>query len=132
MSYRAVMRALGAGLALLLLVPSPAWALNVEASHFTLVNGLQVVVIADRRAPVVTHMVWYSVGSADEPAGKAGIAHFLEHLLFKGTKKLSPGEFSNIVYRHGGEDNAFTTLARFEREARERTAQLRERGLFGD
>lgn len=129
MSYRAVMRVLGASLVLLLAAVPPAWALNVEASHFTLDNGLQVVVIADRRAPIVTHMVWYPVGSADEPAGKAGIAHFLEHLLFKGTKTLSPGEFSNIVYRHGGEDNAFTSrdyTAYYEQISRDRLAVVME------
>jgi zinc protease len=91
------------------LVSVPARALNVEVSQFTLDNGLQVVVIPDRRAPVVTHMVWYRVGSADEPQGAAGIAHFLEHLLFKGTQTLEPGEFSKIVRRHGGQDNAFTS-----------------------
>jgi zinc protease len=98
-----------AAILLLLLIASPVRALDVEVSHFTLNNGLQVVVIPDRRAPVVTHMVWYRVGSADEPQGKAGIAHFLEHLLFKGTKTLPAGEFSLIVRRHGGEDNAFTS-----------------------
>lgn len=87
----------------------PARALNVDVSQFVFDNGLQVVVIPDRRAPVVTHMVWYRVGSADEPQGKAGIAHFLEHLLFKGTDKIPAGEFSRIVRRHGGEDNAFTS-----------------------
>jgi zinc protease len=125
----AVTCGLGAALALLLVAVPPASALNVEASHFTLENGLQVVVIADRRAPVVTHMVWYPVGSADEPAGKAGIAHFLEHLLFKGTKMLSPGEFSNIVYRHGGEDNAFTGrdyTAYYEQISRDRLAVVME------
>ena len=80
-----------------------ARALNVDVSHFTLANGLQVVVIPDHRAPVVTNMVWYRVGASDEPAGKAGIAHFLEHLLFKGTDKLAPGEFSQIVRRNGGQ-----------------------------
>ena len=64
---------------------SPACALDVDVSSFTLQNGMQVVVIPDRRAPVVTHMVWYKVGAADETQGKAGIAHFLEHLMFKGT-----------------------------------------------
>ena len=58
-----------------------------EISHFVLPNGLEVVVIPDRRVPVVTHMVWYRVGSADEPPGVSGIAHFLEHLMFKGTEK---------------------------------------------
>ena len=65
--------------------------------------------IEDHRAPVVTNMVWYRVGSADEPAGYTGLAHFLEHLLFKGTKNLKPGEFSKIVKENGGVDNAFTS-----------------------
>jgi zinc protease len=95
-------------IALLVIVTVPARALNVEVSHFTLDNGLQVVVIPDRRAPVVTHMVWYPFGSADEPQGKSGIAHFVEHLLFKGTETLEPGEFSTIVRARGGQDNAFT------------------------
>ena len=58
-----------------------------DAAHFTLANGLEVVVIPDHRTPVVTHMIWYRVGAADETLGKSGLAHFLEHLLFKGTKK---------------------------------------------
>ena len=81
----------------------------VEPETFTLDNGLQVVVLPDHRAPVVTHMVWYRVGAADEPPGKSGIAHFLEHLMFKGTDKIAPGEFSKIVARMGGQDNAFTS-----------------------
>ena len=74
-----------------------------EISHFTLSNGLEVVVIPDHRAPVVTHMVWYRVGSADETAGKSGIAHFLEHLMFKGTAKNPAGRFSQHVATIGGE-----------------------------
>ncbi len=77
----------------------------------TLANGLQVVVIPDRRAPVVTHMVWYKVGAADEPPVKSGIAHYLEHLMFKGTKANPNGRFSEIVAEIGGQENAFT-LAR--------------------
>jgi zinc protease len=61
------------------------------------------------RAPVVTHMVWYKVGSADEPRGKSGIAHYLEHLMFKGTERRAPGEFNRVVASHGGRDNAFTS-----------------------
>lgn len=80
-----------------------------RTSEFTLANGLKLVVIPDHRAPVVTHMVWYKVGSADEPKGVSGIAHFLEHLMFKSTDKIPPGEFSKIVARLGGQDNAFTT-----------------------
>ncbi len=83
-------------------------ALADKVSNFALDNGLQVVVIEDHRAPVVVHMVWYKVGSADEQPGKSGIAHFLEHLMFKGTDKLKPGEFSSIVEANGGNDNAFT------------------------
>ncbi|MEH6476574.1 MAG: pitrilysin family protein [Sneathiella sp.] len=75
----------------------------------TLKNGLEVVVIEDHRAPVVTHMVWYRIGAADEPSGKSGIAHFLEHLMFKGTEKVGNGEFSKIVAKNGGQDNAFTS-----------------------
>lgn len=76
---------------------------------FRLDNGMQVVVIPDHRAPVVVHMVWYKVGAADEPLGKSGIAHFLEHLMFKGTDKIPPGEFSKIIAANGGRDNAFTS-----------------------
>jgi zinc protease len=80
-----------------------------KITHTTLSNGMEVVVIPDRRAPAVSHIVWYKVGSADEPRGKSGIAHFLEHLMFKGTEKIPPGEFSKIIARNGGQDNAFTT-----------------------
>lgn len=76
---------------------------------FTLTNGLQVVVIEDHRAPVVTQMIWYHVGSADEPMGHTGIAHFLEHLMFKGTANHPAGEFSKFIARIGGEENAFTS-----------------------
>jgi zinc protease len=77
--------------------------------HFTLDNGMEVVVIPDHRAPVVTHMVWYKIGSADEPPGKSGIAHFFEHLMFKGTKNHGPGEFDARVAEIGGNQNAFTS-----------------------
>jgi zinc protease len=76
---------------------------------FKLPNGLQVVVIEDHRTPVVTQMVWYKVGSADETPGKSGLAHFLEHLMFKGTAKHPAGEFSQTVQRVGGSENAFTS-----------------------
>lgn len=79
-----------------------------NAEHFTLNNGMEVVVIPNHRAPVVTHMVWYKVGASDEPQGLSGMAHYFEHLMFKGTKKLEPGEFSRIVRNLGGRDNAFT------------------------
>src|SRR6476661_1123946 len=94
-----------------------------RVAEFTLANGLQVLVIPDHRAPVVTQMVWYKVGAADEPQGKAGIAHFLEHLMFKGTAEVPAGEFSRTVRRHGGEDNAFTSqdfTAYYQRIAKDR------------
>ena len=80
-----------------------------QASTFWLDNGLQVVVIPDHRAPIVTHMVWYKVGAADEMPGKSGIAHFLEHLMFKGTSDHPEGEFSKVIASVGGSENAFTT-----------------------
>ncbi|HEY1779856.1 MAG TPA: pitrilysin family protein [Roseiarcus sp.] len=76
--------------------------------NFTLANGLDVVVIPDHRAPVVTHMVWYRNGAADDPPGKSGIAHFLEHLMFKGTKRHPKGAFSEFISEVGGMENAFT------------------------
>ncbi len=79
------------------------------AETFTLANGMQVVLIPNHRAPVVSHMVFYKVGSADEPPGKSGIAHFLEHLLFKGTPRFPEGAMTDIVARNGGNQNAFTT-----------------------
>lgn len=94
----------------LLLAVLAALPLRAEPIHsFTLDNGLEVVVIEDRRAPVVVHMLWYRVGAADEPPGKSGIAHFLEHLMFKGTTTREAGAFSALVEAHGGRDNAFTS-----------------------
>ena len=75
---------------------------------FELDNGLKVVVLEDHRAPVVTQMIWYKVGAADEPVGKSGIAHFLEHLMFKGTKDAPGKTFSQTVAASGGRENAFT------------------------
>nr|WP_244519138.1 pitrilysin family protein [Paracoccus alcaliphilus] len=92
-------------------------------THFTLPNGLETVVIQDHRAPVVVQMLWYRIGSADERPGKSGIAHYLEHLMFKGTDKLQPGEFSRTVTANGGMDNAFTSYdytAYFQRIASDR------------
>ncbi len=98
-------------------------------SHFTLANGLDVLVIPDRRAPVVTHMVYYRNGAADDPHGKSGIAHFLEHLMFKGTKKNPKGTFSETVADLGGQENAFTGhdyTAYFQRVATEHLATVME------
>ena len=92
-----------------LLWPSRVHAQNVDVTSQTLDNGLQVVVIPDRRTPVVTHMIWYKAGGADEMPGKSGVAHFLEHLLFKATKTYPAGEFSRKVAEIGGQENAFTT-----------------------
>lgn len=109
--------------------PAAAAAFGPEISSFSLANGMEVVVIGDHRAPVVTHMVWYRVGAADEGPGKSGIAHFLEHLMFKGTHKVPPGEFSKIVARHGGQDNAFTSLdytGYFQKVAKDRLPLVME------
>jgi zinc protease len=96
---------------------------------FTLPNGLQVVVIQDHRTPVVTQMVWYKVGSADETPGKSGLAHFLEHLMFKGTAKHPVGEFSQTVLKIGGNENAFTSVdytGYFQRVPRDQLATMME------
>ncbi|WP_363350240.1 pitrilysin family protein [Methylocystis echinoides] len=100
---------------------------GAEISHFKLDNGLEVVVIPDNRTPVVTHMIWYKNGSADDPIGKSGIAHFLEHLMFKGTKNHPQGEFSNLVAELGGQENAFTSYdytAYFQRIGKEHLGTL--------
>ncbi len=100
---------------------------GADISHFRLDNGLEVVVIPDNRTPVVTHMIWYKNGSADDPIGKSGIAHFLEHLMFKGTKNHPQGEFSNLVAELGGQENAFTSYdytAYFQRIGKEHLGTL--------
>jgi zinc protease len=104
-------------------------AASPDVTHFTLGNGLEVVVIPDHRVPVVTHMVWYKVGSADETPGKSGLAHFLEHLMFKGTEKNPAGRFSQTLAAIGGQENAFTTAdytAYYQRVAREQLLKLME------
>jgi zinc protease len=98
-----------------------------NAVEFTLDNGMQVVVIPDHRAPVVTHMVWYKVGAADETGGQSGIAHFLEHLMFKGTAEHPGEEFRNRVAAIGGDENAFTSsdyTGYFQRVAKENLAEM--------
>lgn len=95
---------LAAGL-LVALAAGPAVA---EIHSHTLDNGLRVLVREDHRAPVVTSMVWYRVGGVDEHRGITGVSHVLEHMMFKGTQELGPGEFSETIARHGGKDNAFT------------------------
>ncbi|WP_417269395.1 M16 family metallopeptidase [Celeribacter sp.] len=106
---------------------SPLFA--VEVSRFELDNGLEVYVLEDHRAPVVVHTVWYKVGAADEPMGKSGIAHFLEHLMFKGTDNMAAGELSETVTRNGGSDNAFTSwdyTAYYQRVAADRLPLMME------
>src|SRR5262245_21433208 len=115
----------GAGLLLAFaaaLVSAAAAHAVPRVNSFTLGNGMQVVVIEDHRVPVVTHMVWYRVGAAEDPWGTSGIAHFLEHLMFKSTDKLKSGEFSRTITRLGGRDNATTThdtTSYFQRVAKE-------------
>ncbi len=101
--------------------PTPAKP-GPAVAHARLANGLDIVIIPDHRAPVVTHMVWYRNGSADDPIGKSGIAHFLEHLMFKGTKRHPAGEYSELIADLGGQENAFTSndfTAYFQRVAKE-------------
>src|SRR5689334_20579388 len=117
-----------AALALTLQI-SKAAAEGPEVANFTLQNGLEVVVIPDHRTPVVTHMIWYKVGSADETPGKSGLAHFLEHLMFKGTAKNPAGRFSQALATIGGVENAFTSTdytAFFQRVTRDRLSLLME------
>ena len=97
--------------------------LRDRVTEFYLENGMQIVVIPDNRAPVVTHMVWYRSGAADETPGSSGVAHFLEHLLFKKTKNLADGALSKTVADNGGSDNAFTSYdytAYYQRVAADR------------
>ncbi|KIN74765.1 Peptidase, M16 family [Sulfitobacter guttiformis KCTC 32187] len=107
-----------------LMLPVAAMAETTgKVTDFTLENGMQVVVVEDHRAPVVQHMLWYRAGSADEPKGSSGVAHFLEHLLFKATDKMEAGELSKTVAANGGRDNAFTSYdytAYFQRVAADR------------
>ncbi len=108
--------------ALLILSGRPGQAGVFNPDTFTLDNGLQVVVIEHHRIPAVHHMVWYKVGAMDEPPGQSGIAHVLEHLMFKGTETAPPGEFSSVVAKLGGRENAFTSsdiTAYFQTVARE-------------
>ncbi|MFV0367781.1 MAG: M16 family metallopeptidase [Hyphomicrobiaceae bacterium] len=119
-------------IALMTLVITPqtfAAETKSRVSQFKLDNGMQVLVIPDHRAPVVTHMVFYRVGAADEPPGVSGIAHFLEHLMFKSTETIPSGEFSKIIARLGGQDNAFTSqdaTAYFQRVAKEQLGRMME------
>lgn len=102
---------------------SEAWA----PETFTLSNGMDVVVLPDHRAPVVTHMVWYKVGAVDEDPGKSGIAHLFEHVMFKDTDDLEDGEFDSIVSSLGGQHNAFTSwdyTAYYQRVAKQHLGRM--------
>lgn len=108
---------------------APTAAEQAQPSSFTLENGMQVVVVPDHRAPVVTHMVWYKVGAVDEAPGKSGIAHLFEHVMFKETQNIGPEEFTSIVQRSGGQLNAFTSwdyTAYFERVHKDQLGKMME------
>jgi zinc protease len=87
--------------------PHPARAAE-GIFQFALQNGMQVLVIPDHRAPVVTQMLWFKVGAVDDPPGISGLAHFFEHMMFRGTKAVPADQFAQIIARNGGESNAFT------------------------
>lgn len=96
-------------LILLLLMPVLAFA-EVSVEEFTLKNGMKILVQEDHRSPVVVSQVWYRAGALDEVNGKTGVAHVLEHMMFKGTKKIKPGQFSRLIAAAGGKENAFTGM----------------------
>lgn len=116
-------------LACILALPVAAQGIEDQVTTFSLENGMDVVVIEDHRAPVVQQMVWYRAGAADEAPGVSGVAHFLEHLLFKATDTLESGELSATVTANGGNDNAFTSYdytAYFQRVAADRLPLMME------
>ena len=89
-------------------LPLKAWGNKIDTHEYQFKNGLRLIVKEDHRAPTVAHMVWYRAGSMDEVNGKTGVAHVLEHMMFKGTKKVKSGDFSRMVAAVGGRENAFT------------------------
>src|SRR5262249_62293499 len=91
--------------------PPPANARQTgnNTFQFALANGMQVLVIPDHRAPVVTQMLWFKVGAVDDPPGISGLAHFFEHMMFRGTKQVPGDLYAQTIAKNGGEDNAFTT-----------------------
>jgi zinc protease len=102
---------------------APALAQDTKVFQFALQNGMQVVVVPDHRAPIVTQMLWYRVGAMDDPPGLGGLAHFFEHMMFRGTASVPGDQFAQTVARNGGEDDAFTThdyTAFYEQIARDR------------
>jgi len=124
---------LSGGLSAVVLVGGVAFADSAGEAWtpetFVLDNGMEVVVLPDHRAPVVTHMVWYKVGAVDEAEGKSGIAHLFEHVMFKETDDIADGEFDSIVSRLGGQNNAFTSwdyTAYYERVAKQHLGKMME------
>jgi zinc protease len=118
-----------AAIIVLMISATQAFSLDVPFKQYVLGNGMQLVVIPDHRAPVVTHSVWYRVGSADETSGKSGLAHFLEHLMFKGTPLHPYGDFDHLITVNGAESNAFTTrdyTAYYQRTAADRLPLMME------
>ena len=112
-----------AGVAILTSAATPPPPSPPKAFQFALQNGMQVLVVPDHRAPVVTQMLWFRVGGDDDPPGLSGLAHFFEHMMFRGTKQYPNGQFALIVARNGGETNAFTThdyTAFYEQIAKDR------------
>ncbi|MDX1974603.1 MAG: pitrilysin family protein [Rickettsiales bacterium] len=99
-------------LALLLCLACAASAARADSKtpveSFTLANGLEVIVLSNHRLPAVSHMMWFRIGGADDPPGKSGLAHYHEHMMFQGTAKIKAGEFSEVIGRLGGQQNAFT------------------------
>ena len=115
------------------LIPAVLSALAVSAAlanpyETTLLNGLKVIVKEDHRAPTAVQMVWYRVGSVDEVDGQSGVAHVLEHMMFKGTPTIGPGEFNKRVAAAGGRDNAFTSrdyTAYFQQVPKQKLEQIK-------
>ena len=102
--------ALAGALTLAAVFAAPAFAgLSDQVSESTLPNGLKVILVENHKAPLISFQVWYRVGSRNEAWGKTGLSHMLEHMMFKGTEKVGPGEFSHIISQNGGNDNAFTS-----------------------
>ena len=94
---------------LIMLLTAPTSSHATQVQEFVLDNGLKVLLLEDHKSPVVTFQVWYRVGSRNEKDGKSGLSHFLEHMMFKGTKTVKPEEYSRIIAKNGGRANAFTT-----------------------
>src|SRR5512140_3055375 len=109
---RAFLRRFALVVALIWTLSSPAHAAQTYAERVretVLPNGLKILLLEDHKAPVAVFQIWYRVGSRNEQLGRTGLSHLLEHLMFKGTKKVRPEEYSNIIQHNGGNDNAFTS-----------------------